>query len=281
MATTRTTKPKPAAKAVPPAAKAAAAPAPKAVKAAVRKPAAKVVKPAEPVVPVETIAAIPEAAVTAVEATVEKIETTAAEAPPLVEAAVETVAEVAEKSTATVREKTVKAVKAVETTLKAAEKTVEKAVKAGRKTADKAAKAGTEAITKTFEQAFATSKEKYETVMQSFTDISAVGRENMDAVVSAGTVFAKGIEAVNAEIAAISKRNMEDSVAAIKALAAAKSAKEYFELQSDLMKTSWDHIVADTTKIGEMLGEYSKDAMAPIQSRLTAAMEKLSKPLTL
>jgi hypothetical protein len=30
-----------------------------------------------------------------------------------------------------------------------------------------------------------------------------------------------------------------------------------------------------------MLGEYSKDAMAPIQSRLTAAMEKLSKPLTL
>jgi phasin family protein len=103
----------------------------------------------------------------------------------------------------------------------------------------------------------------------------------MDAVVTAGTVFAKGVEAVNAEIAAISKRNLEDTVAAVKALAAARTPKEYFELQSDLMKSSWDHMVSDTTKIGEMLGEYSKDAMAPIQSRITAAMEKLSKPVTL
>ncbi|MBI1182592.1 MAG: hypothetical protein GC201_18790 [Alphaproteobacteria bacterium] len=169
----------------------------------------------------------------------------------------------------------------MEQELQAVEKTVEEAAKASQKAVSGAVKAGAETLTKNVEQAFATSKERYETVMQSFSDISAAGRENMDAFVSAGTVWAKGIEAVNAEIATISKRNLDDSIAAMKALAAAKTAKEYFELQSDLAKTSWDHIVADSTKIGEMLGEYSKDAMAPIQSRLSAAMEKLSKPLTL
>ncbi len=265
MATTTATKSKPApkaAKAVPPAATAAAKTA--------RKPRAKLAKPApaEPAVPVAATPAALEAAPTAAEATADFVETTAAEAPPLVEAAVdlaqdiaEPVVEAAEKAAATVKAKAVTA------------------AKVGKTKAAKAVKAGTEKITKTFEQALSTSKEKYETVMQNFSDISAVGRENMDAVVSAGTVFAKGIEAVNAELAAISKRNLEDSIAAVKALAAAKSAKEYFELQSDLMKTSWDHMVADTTKIGEMVGEYSKDAMAPIQSRLTAAMEKFSKPL--
>ncbi|MGE0666336.1 MAG: TIGR01841 family phasin [Sphingomonadales bacterium] len=273
MATTRTTKPKPAAKtakAVPPSATAADA-APPAKKAPARKPRAKAVPPvaAEPVTPVAAVEAATEAATPVVEAVAEKIETTAAEAPPLVEAAVEPVA----KAVTTVKETAVKAVKSAETSAL-------KAAKAGKATAEKAVKAGTEKITKTFEQAFATSKEKYETVMQNFSDISAIGRENMDAVVSAGTVFAKGIEAVNAELAAISKRNLEDSIAAVKALAAAKSAKEYLELQSDLMKTSWDHMVADTTKIGEMMGEYSKDAMAPIQSRITATMEKFSKPLT-
>jgi len=283
MATTRTTKPKPAvkAKAVPSTATAAAAPALKA-----SKPRVKAVKPvpAEPVTPVAAVPAAMEAAPPAVEATADFIETTAAEAPPLVEAAVdlveavvEPVADVAEKTVSTVTETAAKAVRAAETGLKS----VEKAAITGKKSAEKAVKAGTEKITRTFEHALSTSKEKYETVMQSFSDISAVGRENMDAVVSAGTVFAKGIEAVNAEIAAISKRNLEDSVAAMKALVAARSPKEYFELHSDLMKTSWNHMVADTTKIGEMLGEYSKDAMAPIQSRVTAAMEKLSKPVAL
>jgi phasin family protein len=275
MATTRTPKPKLAAKAASPAVTAAARTAGKAVRARAVKPAAKAVTPAEAIV------AAVEAAPKAVEAVVEKIETTAAEAPPLVEAAVEPVADVADKVAAAVTRKAVKAVKAAETSLKTAEKVVEKTARAGTKAAGKAVKAGAGTVTKTIEHAFATSKEKYETVMQNFSDLSAVGRENMDAVVSAGTVFAKGIEAVNAEIAAISKRNLEDSIAAVKALAAAKSAKEYFELQSDLMKTSWDHLVSDTTKIGEMVGEYSKDAMAPLQSRITAAMEKLSKPLAL
>jgi phasin family protein len=263
MATTRTTRPKPAAKAAPSPATAAAKPARKAAKATVRKPKVEAAAPveAEPVTPVVAIEAAADAAPQAALAVAEPIETAAAEAPSLVEAAAEPVAVAAETAAATVR------------------KSVTKTAKAGKAATAKAVKAGTEKITKTFEQAFSTSKEKYETAMQNLSDISAMGRENMDAVVSASTVFAKGVEAVNAELAAISKRNLEDSIAAVKALAAAKSAKEYFELQSDLMKTSWDHMVADTTKIGEMVGEYSKDAMAPIQSRITAAMEKFSKPL--
>ncbi len=271
MATTPTSKPKSPVRKARTATRGAVAP------RTVRKASAPKAPIAEPVPPVAAVAATPDA----VEAVAAVIETTAAETAPLAEAVAEKVVEVAVKTPVVARKRAVKAVKAAETAVETVEKAVERTAKAGSRSAATVVKAGADTMKKTFEQAFATSKEKYETVMQNFSDISAIGRENVDAVVSAGTVFAKGIEAVNAELAAISKRNLEDSIAAVKALAAAKSAKEYFELQSDLMKTSWDHMVADTTKLGEMMGEYSKDAMAPIQSRITAAMEKLSKPLAL
>jgi phasin family protein len=211
------------------------------------------------------------------EATVSLADAVATEASAAAEAVASATADAVEAAV----HRSVEAAKAAEETLESVEKAVHRTAKAARKSAGKAAKASAETLEANFAQAFATRKQQYESIMQNFSDLTAAGRENMDAVVTAGTVFAKGIEAVNAEIAAITKRNMEDSIAAAKALSSAKTAKEYFELQTDLMKTSWDHMIADTTKIGEMLGEYSKDAMAPIQSRITAAMERLSKPLTL
>ena len=149
------------------------------------------------------------------------------------------------------------------------------------KSTEEAVKAGTEAFTENFEKVFGASQERFDTAMKSFSDLSSYNQENMDALAAAGTTFAKGMEAVSAEMMAISKRNMEDSVAAMKALTGVKSAKEYFEVQSDLVKTAWDNMVIDSGKISEMTREYSKEAFTPLNSRMSEAMERMSKPATL
>lgn len=159
-------------------------------------------------------------------------------------------------------------------------KSAASAKKTAEETVETVVKAGAENATKSFEKAMNVTQEKVDAAMKSFSDFSDLTRDNIDAFVSAGTVAAKGVEAVNVEIMAMSKRSMEDAAAAAKALSSAKTAKDFFELQSDLMRSSWDAMVTETTKIGEIMTQYSKDASAPISDRVTVAVEKMSKPLS-
>ena len=162
-----------------------------------------------------------------------------------------------------------------------ASKPAQNAAFVGKETLEKIMSSTTETLTQNFEKVFGATRERLESAMNGFGDVSSYGRENVDAVVASSTVVAKGVEAVSAEIAAISKRNLEDGVAAVKALTAVKSAKEYFEIQQDLMRSAWDKAVSDGTKINELFTAYSKDAVAPINGRITAAMENFGKPATL
>lgn len=159
-------------------------------------------------------------------------------------------------------------------------KSTSSAKKAAEDTVETVIKAGAENANKSFEKAMSETQEKVETAMKSFSDFSDLARENVDAFVNAGTAAAKGAEALNAEIMAMSKRSMDEAAAATKSLSTAKTAKDFFELQSDLMRSSWDTMVSETTKMGEMLTQYSKDVSAPINDRVTDTVEQMSKPLS-
>jgi len=159
-------------------------------------------------------------------------------------------------------------------------KSTTSAKKATENKVETVVKATAENATKSFEKAMNVTQDKVDAAMKSFSDISDHTRDNVDAFVSAGTVAAKGVEALNTEVMAISKRSMEDAASAAKALTSAKTANEFFQLQSDLMRSTWDAMVSDTSKIGEIFTQYSKEASAPINDRVTATVEQISKPLS-
>ena len=145
------------------------------------------------------------------------------------------------------------------------------------KAAEETLQAAAATMTEGFEKAFTDARSRMENLMGNFGDISSVGRENADAFVESGNILAKGMEALNAEIQSIAQRNFDGGMEAMKALSGVRSAKEYFEIQSDLAKSAWDNAVADTTKINEIVREYSKEAITPIQDRMTVAMDELRK----
>ena len=112
-----------------------------------------------------------------------------------------------------------------------------------------------------------------------YEDFAAFGKANLEAFVQANTLFAKGFEALSKEVVSLTQSSLESSAAATKALFAAKTLKDVVELQADFAKTSFEKLVANSTKLGEMTVKLATDSTAPIGARVTAASEKALKPV--
>lgn len=159
----------------------------------------------------------------------------------------------------------------------------ETVIAAGKETVENTMKAGQEAYAKSFDQSVAFSKDQFERLNGAFAqgleDASAQGRDNLDAVVKASTVFTKGYEDIGKAWFAYSQAAMDQAVAVSKGLMTAKSIREAADLQSDYAKSSFDSALAEGTRLSEMGVKVTNEALAPINARVTATVEKLSKPI--
>ncbi|HLT78933.1 MAG TPA: phasin family protein [Ferrovibrio sp.] len=140
---------------------------------------------------------------------------------------------------------------------------------------EKAMKASAEA----FEKAFSMSKDRFDVLTKSVDDAAKLGKEQVDALVSASNVAAKGIETINAEVMAFTKHQIEDQISATKAMMGAKTLQELIELQNDFAKNAFEAYTAHTTKLSEVAAKTAQEAFAPINTQLQAAVEKMVKPL--
>lgn len=116
-------------------------------------------------------------------------------------------------------------------------------------------------------------------VLKSYDEMTALAKENVDAVVQSGTIVAKGAEQAGKQVAAFTQSSFEKNVASSKALFAVKSLNELIELQSAFAKQTLDAIVAESTKLQELSLKVTTEAIAPINARVNATVSALSKPL--
>ncbi len=72
-------------------------------------------------------------------------------------------------------------------------------------------------------------------------------------------------------------RDPLDRSAAGKALAEAKTFKEVIDLSSSLARSNLEKLVAEGTRIGQLSTKLAEEALAPINSRVDAAVHRLSK----
>jgi len=110
-----------------------------------------------------------------------------------------------------------------------------------------------------------------------YEDFAAFGKANLEAFVQANKLFTSGIESLSKEVVSLAQSSLESSTAATKAMFAAKTLKDVVELQADFAKTSFEKLVANSTKLGEMTVKLATDSAAPIGARVTAASEKALK----
>lgn len=161
-------------------------------------------------------------------------------------------------------------------------KPVEAAVNSGKETVEAVLKVSADATTKQYEQAFSTTKEQVEKTsnmaFKSYGEFSELGKENLDAVVTSGSTFAKGFEAISKEMMAFTQSNMEAGLAMTKQMLGAKNLQEFSDLQGEYSRGQFDKFLAESAKLSEMSMQTANEAFAPLQSRAQVTIEKAMKP---
>ena len=86
-----------------------------------------------------------------------------------------------------------------------------------------------------------------------------------------------GLRRINGEVFNFSKQQMEDGVAAFKAVSGAKSVHEAWEVQTDFAKSALDAYVAQATKLNDLWMDAAKQAAEPFSSRFAEMTEKMQE----
>ena len=113
--------------------------------------------------------------------------------------------------------------------------------------------------------------EKSAKTVEEMTDLA---KGNVEALVEASRIAAKGLESIGHDAADFGRRNFENATATMKTLASVKSPTEFFKLQSDFIRSSFDALVAETSKNTEAMLKLAGDAAQPLSNRVALATDK-------
>ena len=93
-------------------------------------------------------------------------------------------------------------------------------------------------------------------------------KENTDMVTTAIDAWARNTQAIATEVADYSKKSFANSAAAFEKLMGAKSPEKAMEVQTEYLRSSYEELVAETAKIGELYADLAREAYKPFESVL-------------
>ncbi len=108
-----------------------------------------------------------------------------------------------------------------------------------------------------------------------FEDMNEFNKGNVEALVESGKIAAKGFETLGQNAAEYGRKSFEGATATLKSLSTVKSPTDFFKLQSDYVRTSFDALVAETSKTTEAVLKLAGEVAQPISSRVAVAVEKV------
>ena len=107
-------------------------------------------------------------------------------------------------------------------------------------------------------------------------ELADLARANVEAVVEAGRVAAEGARSIGQDAVSKGRDGFEQAADAIRSLAEAKSPTEYLQLQGDFARASFDRMVAESSKLTELLVKLAGEAFQPLSNRAAANAERFN-----
>jgi hypothetical protein len=117
-------------------------------------------------------------------------------------------------------------------------------------------------------------RERHLIMVKNFEDMQKLGKDNMDATLTAFGVMSKGFQDIAIEMADYTRKAFEDGNAAAEKILGAKSFDKALEVQSDYVKASYEQFVAQATKVGELYAGLAQEAYRPFESCIAKATSK-------
>lgn len=130
-----------------------------------------------------------------------------------------------------------------------------------------------------FESAFAEMSEKTKVGVEKsskvFEEFSDLAKGNVEAIVESGKIATKGVETLGQDAAEYGRVTFEKASAALKSLAAAKTPAEFFQLQSELLSSTFDAFAKEAAKNSEAMLKLASEVAQPISTRVSLISEKV------
>ena len=106
--------------------------------------------------------------------------------------------------------------------------------------------------------------------MKAFDDAQTFGKQGFEAFIAAATAMTKGYQAMAQEMADYSKKAVELNSATFEKATSARSFERVAEVQQSYAKESYDALVAQSAKLGEMYQSAAKDVYKPFEASFAA-----------
>ncbi len=102
-------------------------------------------------------------------------------------------------------------------------------------------------------------------------------RANAEAMAEAGKILFTGMQDLTRDAVEETRKAADQLGEDARLMAAAKSPTELVKLQGDIMRRSFDHVVATGSKNTEAWIKLTNDAFAPLTSRVSETVDKMNK----
>ena len=98
--------------------------------------------------------------------------------------------------------------------------------------------------------------------------IQKLGKDNADAALKTFGAVSKSAQTIAVETADFAKKSFEQGTATIEKLVAARSLDKAIEIQADYVRSTYEGIVAQSTKMGALYTSLAKDAFKPFEAQV-------------
>jgi len=141
----------------------------------------------------------------------------------------------------------------------------------------KTAEAMTDRVKTMMGDVSARAKTAYEKGSEMVSQAGEFSKGNVEALVESGKIAAKGVQDMGQTYAEDTKKSFEELTAALKEMTSVKSPTEFIELQSKMVRKSFDTAVAQTSKNSEAFLKLAGDVIQPISNRVSVAVDSFKK----
>jgi phasin family protein len=179
-------------------------------------------------------------------------------------------------------------VEKVEAAAEKAEKLVTRIVSVEEKTVSKGVSKMTDTVEKTVKEAQAKATdfladirekaaEAAEKGKKLATDATEFNKANIEAMIEAGKIAAKGAQELGQTNVEYAKKNFEELQAAVKEVTAVKSPTDFVKIQGEWVRKGFDTAVAQGSKNTEAMVKLMNDMFQPISNRVAVATDYFKK----
>lgn len=102
-------------------------------------------------------------------------------------------------------------------------------------------------------------------------------RNNVDAALKASNVIAEGMKDMSQAMMANVQQSAQSAIATGKAMMGVKTLRELMEIQSEYIRSVFDSMMSEGTRLSEIAVRCSTEAAEPINARVTEVVEKISE----